>query len=144
MIVADTSVWIDFSRGLIRPATIRLTELLRSGDVLVGDLILCEMLQGARSEREANTLELKVRRQCELVAVSDANLAAAAAAYRRFLRSKGVTVRKTIDLLIGTFCIVHGHALLHSDRDFDPMERHLGLKVVPTHYMVNEPRVAYG
>jgi predicted nucleic acid-binding protein len=53
-------------------------------------------------------------------------------------------VRKTIDLLIGTYCIMHRHTLLHSDRDFDPMQRHLGLKVVPTHYMVNEPRVAYG
>jgi predicted nucleic acid-binding protein len=122
----------------------RLTELLRSKEVLVGDLILCEMLQGARSERAANALELKLRRQCELVAMSDPNLAVEAAANRRFLRSKGVTVRKTIDLLVGTFCIVHGHTLLHSDRDYDPMERHLGLKVVPTHYMVNEPMVAYG
>lgn len=144
MIVADTSVWIDFSRGLITPTTTRLAELLWNKDVLVGDLILCEMLQGARSERDANALELKVRRQCELVAMSDPNLAAEAAANRRFLRKKGITIRKTIDLLIGTFCIVHGHTLLHSDRDYEPMELHLGLKVVPTHYMVNEPRLAYG
>jgi predicted nucleic acid-binding protein len=53
-------------------------------------------------------------------------------------------VRKTIDVLIGTFCIVHGHTLLHTDSDFDPMERYLGLKVEPTHYMVNEPMAAYG
>jgi len=144
MIVADTSVWIDFSRGLVTPTTMRLAELLRNKDLLVGDLILCEMLQGARSERDANALELKVRRQCDLVTMSDPNLAAEAAANRRFLRGKGITVRKTIDLLIGTFCIVHGHTLLHSDRDYDPMEQYLDLKVVPTHYMVNEPMVTYG
>jgi predicted nucleic acid-binding protein len=144
MIVADTSVWIDFSRGSATPATTRLGDLLRSRDILVGDLILCELLQGARSERDANAIELKLRRQCELVAMSNANIAAEAAANRRYLRSKGITIRKTIDLIVGTFCIVHGHTLLHSDRDFEPMERHLGLKVVPTHYMVNEPMVAYG
>lgn len=144
MIVADTSVWIDFSWGRVTPGTMRLSELLRTKDVLVGDLVLCELLQGTRSEREANALELKVRRQCELVAMSDPNLAAEAAANRRVLRSKGFTVRKTIDLLIGTFCIRHKHELLHSDRDYDPMEHYLGLKVVPTHYMVNEPMVAYG
>ena len=144
MIVADTSVWIDFSWGRVTPATMRLAEFLRSKDVLVGDLILCELLQGSRSEREANALELKVWRDCELVTMSDPNLASEAAANRRILRSKGFTVRKTIDLLIGTFCIRYKHTLLHSDRDYEPMERFLGLQVVPTHYMVNEPRLAYG
>ena len=74
----------------------------------------------------------------------DARIATAAAENYRELRSKGVTVYKTIDLIIGTYCIINDHSLLHSDRDFDPMEHYLGLKVVPTHYMVNEPMVAYG
>lgn len=144
MIVADTSVWIDLSRALVTPATTRLAELLRTREVMLGDLILCEVLQGARSDREANALELKLRRQCELADMSNANIAAEAAAHRRFLRRKGITVRKTIDLLVGTFCIVHGHELLHTDHGYDPMERYLGLKTVPTYYMVNDPMVAYG
>jgi hypothetical protein len=117
--------------------------MLGHEQILVGDLILCEVLQGARNDRGARDFELTLRR-CELVEMTGSNLAIAAAAKFRELRARGITVRKTIDMLIGTYWIMHRHTLLHSDRDFDPMEQHLGLKVVPTHYMVNEPRVAYG
>jgi hypothetical protein len=143
MIVVDSSVWIDFFKGHFTPVTARLSDALVSRDVLVGDLIMCEVLKGARSDKHANLFELTMRR-CKCVDMCSVELAVAAAEFHRQLRAKGFTVRKTVDLLIGTYCIMHRHTLLHSDRDFDPMEQHLGLQVVPTHYMVNEPRLAYG
>lgn len=143
MIVVDSAVWIDFFKGQLTPATAHLSQMLGHEHILVGDLILCEVLQGAHNDKRARDFELTMRR-CEFVEMSGCDLAAAAAAKYRQLRATGITVRKTIDVLIGTYCILHRHTLLHSDRDFDPMERYLGLKVVPTHYMVNEPRVAYG
>jgi predicted nucleic acid-binding protein len=143
MIVVDSSVWIDFFKGHFTPATARLSAALASRDVLVGDLIACEVLKGARSDKHADLFELTMRR-CKLVQMCTVETAVAAANYHRQLRAKGFTVRQTVDLLIGTYCIMHRHTLLHTDRDFDAMERHLGLKVVSTHYMVNEPMVAYG
>ena len=143
MIVVDSSVWIDYFQGQPTPGSARLAEALAHKDVLVGDLIACEVLQGARTERHADVFELAMRR-CKFVEMCNPDLAVVAAAHHRQLRAKGFTVRNTVDLLIGTYCIIHRHTLLHRDRDYDAMERHLGLKVVPTHYMVNEPRVAYG
>ena len=143
MIVVDTSVWIDFFRGQPTPAVTKLSELLRVEKLLVGDIILCEILKGARSSEHAIKLE-HFMRKCSLVPMLDARLAVAAASNYRELRSNGITVRKTVDLIIGTYCIARRHTLLHSDRDFDPMETFLGLDVVPTHYMVNEPLVRYG
>ena len=143
MIVVDSSVWIGFFNGHSTPAISKLPELLRDEEVLVGDVVLCEVLKGARSPKHARTLELAMR-QCELAPMSNTELALVAARNYRELRGKGFTVRKTIDLIIGTFCIAHNHTLLHADRDFDPMEELLGLKVVPTNYMVNEPYVRYG
>lgn len=143
MIIADTSVWIDFLNGYPTPATAHFSEALASQNLLVGDLIMCEVLRGARSDKHANAFELAMRR-CEFVEMCSMKLAVTAAEHHRQLRAKGFTVRNTVDLLIGTYCITYRHTLLHSDRDFDPMEQHLGLQVVPTHYMVNEPRLAYG
>jgi predicted nucleic acid-binding protein len=143
MIMVDSSVWIDFFKGHLTAVTAKLSEAIVSRDVLVGDLILCEVLKGARSDKHANLFELTMRR-CKVVRMCSVDLAVAAAEYHRQLRAKGFTVRKTVDLLIGTYCIMNRHTLLHSDRDFDPMGQYLGLQVVPTHYMVNEPRLAYG
>ena len=103
-------------------------ERRRSGyPALVGDLILLEVLQGLRNEREAALVERALRR-FDVAAMLDPGLASRAAANYRLLRSRGVTVRKTTGLVIGTFCIERGHALLHSDRDFVPMQAHLGLR----------------
>jgi predicted nucleic acid-binding protein len=96
---------------------------------LVGDLILCEVLQGLRTEAQATLVERSLE-PFEAVSLIDPMLAVKAAANYRFLRRQGVAVRKTIDLVIGTFCIERGHALLHDDRDFEPMERFLGLQTV--------------
>ena len=97
------------------------------GPLLVGDLILLEVLQGARSEAHAAQIERGLR-QFDIAPLLDPDLAPIAARNYRKLRDLGVTVRKTADIIIGTFCIEHGHALLHDDRDFAPMEQHLGLK----------------
>lgn len=130
MIVVDSSVWIDALRGNPTPQVRRLTAGIKAGDdIIIGDLILCEVLQGVASERQARRVERDMRR-FDVVAIVDAGLAVDAAANYRRLRHKGVTIRKTIDLLIGTFCIRHRHELLHSDRDYDAMEQHLGLRVL--------------
>jgi predicted nucleic acid-binding protein len=129
LIVVDSSVWIDFFNGKVTPQTSKLLSLLGNEPLLVGDLILCEILQGARSEAQARRLEQELRK-FELLPMLNPELAIAAAKNYRLLRSEGITIRKTVDLIIGTFCIAHGHTLLHDDRDFSPMETHLGLKII--------------
>lgn len=130
MIVVDSSVWIDHFRGRPTPEVQRLFGLVRSdAEIAVGDLILCEVLQGIPTECEARRVEADLR-AFEVVGMVDDEIAARAAFNFRRLRALGVTIRKTMDLLIGTFCIRHGHQLLHRDRDFDPMEAHLGLRVL--------------
>lgn len=126
MIVVDTSVWIDYWRLIDTPKTARLDELLGRQRILMGDLILCELLQGVRDEREANTL-LDTLSHLPFASMVGRELAVQAAFYYRDLRHHGITIRKTIDLLIATFCLARGHALLHDDRDFVPFIRHFGL-----------------
>jgi predicted nucleic acid-binding protein len=129
MVLVDTSVWVDYFNGLETPRTERLDQLVGSGRLLTGDLILAELLQGFAKDadyRIARRLLLDL--PCaELVGRDNA---LRAADYSRRLRKRGVTVRKTIDVLIGTYCIQNGHELLHADRDFDSMQRHLGLRVL--------------
>jgi predicted nucleic acid-binding protein len=129
VIVVDSSVWIDHLRQVVTNPVARLRTLMTQAELLVGDLILCEVLRGVRSESEASDVEAAMR-AFEIIPLCDRDLAVKAAANYRFLRSRGVTIRKTVDLIIGTFCIERGHALLHSDRDFEPMERYLGLQTV--------------
>jgi hypothetical protein len=126
MIVVDSSVWIDFLNGNATPEVGRLSSLLGTEPLLVGDVILLEVLQGVRSEANAQRVEVALRR-FDIVPMLDPELAVIAAAHYRRLRALGITVRKTIDLIIGTFCIARGHALLTADHDFAPMARHLGL-----------------
>lgn len=126
MILVDSSVWIAQLRGQKTPATARLVAASGQASLLVGDLILVEVLQGARDEATATRIERNLR-QHKVVSLLDADLAARAARNYRTLRNIGITVRTTIDIIIGTFCVEHGHALLHDDRDFLPMEKHLGL-----------------
>ena len=124
--LVDTSVWVDYFNGVKTSQTDQLDQLLGSGRLLTGDLILAELLQGFADYRTARKLLLEL--PCvDLVGREGALVAADC--YRR-LRKRGVTVRKTIDVLIGAYCIRHGHALLHADRDFDPMVQHLGLRLL--------------
>jgi len=130
VIVVDTSVWIDYLRGVASDRVERLRTLMRrQPEMLIGDLTLCEVLQGCRSEAEATEVEAALR-EFAIVPLSTPDLAVRAAANYRLLRRRGVTIRTTIDMIIGTFCIEHGHTLLHSDRDFEPMERLLGLRTI--------------
>lgn len=129
MIVVDSSVWIAHLRGRNTPATAKLRLAAAREPLLIGDLMLLEILQGARDDKHAATIERDLRRFLIVPLLDNALAVAAARNYRR-LRDVGITIRKTADIVIGTFCIVHGHALLHEDRDFLPMQKHLGLKTV--------------
>jgi hypothetical protein len=132
VILIDTAVWIDYLKAVESPHVHALRSIIngpRLRDVLVGDLVLCEVLRGVRDEVQAAEVE-RALSAFLVVSISDDGLAIVAARNYRQLRTIGITIRSTIDLLIGTFCIAHGHALLHRDRDFDVMERHLGLQVV--------------
>lgn len=129
MILVDSSVWIAQLRGHRTSATAKLEMAAIREPLLVGDLILLEVLQGARDDVHAARIERGLRRY-GVVSLLNAELAARAAWNYRRLRQIGVTIRKTADLIIGSYCIEHGHALLHDDRDFGPMEEHLGLRVV--------------
>ena len=130
MIVVDSSVWIDFINGGNAPHVRRLRTILGVDEIIVGDLMLCEVLQGLDSERAAREVEALLRR-FEIVPMAGDAIATAAARNFRSLRRRGVTIRKTIDLLIGTWCIENRRPLLHNDGDFRPMARHLGLAEVP-------------
>lgn len=127
MIVVDSSVWIDYFNATANAASDRLDQMLGSEPILLGDLILAEVLQGFRSDADYRTARAAMAAFPVEPMVGPARAVRAADNYRR-LRSRGVTVRKTIDLLIGTFCIENSHALLFTDRDFEPMVTHLGLQ----------------
>ena len=129
MIVVDTSVWVDYLIGADTPQAALLDVLIDSERLIVGDLVLCELLQGVDGEAEAARIEAFLRR-FEWAEMLDASIAIRAAANYRILRRLGSKMRKTVDVIIGTFCIDNRMALLHSDRDFERMERHLGLQIV--------------
>ena len=129
MILVDSSVWIAHLRGRATPGTAKLQAAAAREPLLIGDLILLEVLQGARGEVHAARIE-RALRQYAIVPLLNAGLAVQAARNYRRLRELGITIRKTADIIIGTFCIEHHHTLLHEDRDFDPMQKHLGLRVV--------------
>jgi predicted nucleic acid-binding protein len=124
LVLVDTSV--DYFNGVKTPQTDQLDQLLGSGRLLTCDLILAELLQGFARDADYRTAR-KLLLELPCVDLVGREGALVAADYYRRLRKLGVTVRKTIDVLIGAYCIRHGHALLHADRDFDPMVQHLGL-----------------
>jgi predicted nucleic acid-binding protein len=126
LIVVDSSVWIDFLKGRSVPHVARLRALLGTSEIIVGDLMLCEVLQGLADERQAREVESLLRR-FEIAPMAGDAIAAVAARNFRFLRGRGITIRKTVDLLIGTWCIENRRPLLHNDSDFQPIGRHLGL-----------------
>ena len=128
MILVDSSVWIAHLKGRATTETRKLEEAAARAPLLVGDLILLEVLQGARDEGHASRIEQALR-EYAVVPLLGPDLAVKAAKNYRKLRALGITVRKTADLIIGTFCIEHRHTLLHADRDFDPMQKYLGLRV---------------
>ncbi|MFA7242714.1 MAG: PIN domain nuclease [Sulfuricellaceae bacterium] len=135
MILVDSSVWIDYFNGVICPETDLLDAALGKEAILMGDVIFTEVLQGFTSDRDFQ----EAQRLLNLLPFREMlgrQVALKSAENYRLLRKKGVTVRKTIDVMIGTFCIINRLPLLHRDRDFTPMEKWLGLSAV---YRGNTP-----
>jgi predicted nucleic acid-binding protein len=129
VIIVDTTVWVDYLQGARNPETDWLSTELDHQRLGLTDIILCEVLQGVRDDLVAKEVERALTR-CEVFETGGVALAREAARNYRALRSRGHTVRKTIDCLIATFCLRDQYALLHRDRDFDPFERFLELSVV--------------
>jgi hypothetical protein len=129
LILVDSSVWIDYFKGTVTAQTERLDTLLGSEPLAIGDLILTEALQGFAGEQDFKQAR-KMLTSLTVVELGGQEIAIQAAKNFRALRSLGVTVRKTIDTIIATRCIESGYDLLHSDRDFDPFAKLLGLRVV--------------
>ncbi len=129
MIFVDSSVWIDYFNGRMTEQTDLLDSLLGREPIVVGDLILTEVLQGFRENRDFD--RAKRLFECLLFRpMLGKELAIKSAENYRCLRSKGITVAKTIDVMIATFCIENNLPLLHSDKDFEPMVRHLKLETI--------------
>ena len=131
MILVDSSVWVDYFRGVDCPETKTLDVLLGTEEVATGDLILAEVLQGFVHDREFS-LAKRLLLATHVLQLGGRDIAIKAAENYRALRKIGITVRKTVDTIIATHCIERGVWLLHSDRHFDPFATHLGLQVVGT------------
>jgi predicted nucleic acid-binding protein len=129
MVLADTSIWIDYFRGVYSPKTDQLNELLDEERVAIGDLIIVELMQGFKTKSQIGAARQIISR-LEYFDLVGKDIAFKAADNYRLLRKKGITIRKTIDIIIGTFCIENQFALIHNDRDFDPMVEYLGLSVL--------------
>ena len=129
MIIVDTTVWIDYLRGS-RTAEIDWLEAhLTRERLALTDLILCEVLQGTTTVRDFQSVHTELLK-FEIFETGTIRVALEAASNYRRLREAGRTVRRTIDTLIATFCLLEGHSLLHRDRDYDPFEEVLGLNVI--------------
>ena len=129
MILIDSSVWIDYFNGIQTPHTDWLDSSLGEIPIIIGDLILTEVLQGFKSDKDfkiAKDLLLNI----PFMAMGGQSLSLQSAMNYRILRKNGVTVRKTIEVIIGTFCIQNQFTLLHCDRDFEPMVKYLGLEII--------------
>ena len=127
--IVESTVWVDHYNDHLTAHVQILRQRMPSRTVETGDLVVMEVLRGLRSTASVDS----IRAQFAKLTVHDMvgpGIALQAAEYYRFLRTRGITVRSTIDCLIATYCIAHDEELLHSDRDFDGFERHLGLRVV--------------
>ena len=129
MVIVDTSAWIEYLNGSRSRVVTKVDKCLEQDLVAIGDLIYCEIMQGIRSPRDRSQVSslLLSLPQFDMVGF---DIAEKSAANYRLLRSKGVTVRKTIDVLIGTFCAEHGLQIVHHDSDFDLMAKHIGLDII--------------
>src|SRR6056297_989795 len=128
MILVDTSVWIDYFNGVSTKQTEILDRVLSKETVLIGDIILTEILQGFDRDNEFR-LARQALDPLDCVHLGGKTLAVKAASDFRFLRSKGVTIRKTVDMLIGSWCIEHDVELLHNNKDFDQIATQLPLQI---------------
>lgn len=133
MIFVDSSVWIDYFNGKATPHTDWLDQILGVQLIATGELVLTEVLQGFRHDADYEQAK-KLLLSLEFLPMLDQSLALQSAENFRTLRKQGITVRKTIDVLIATFCMNRNLPLLYADKDFEPFQKHLGLKnALPTH-----------
>ena len=128
MIIADTSVWVNYFNGVQNRQTDILDGLLRTQPILMGDLILTEILQGFGKDQDYQLARRELIR-LPFAEMVGREIALVSAGNYRKLRKQGITIRKTIDVLIATFCIQNNHTILHDDRDYDAMVEPLGLSV---------------
>ena len=128
MWIVDSSVWIDYFNGVHTPTTDRLDLALGRQELGIGDLILCEVLQGFRQDREFERAQ-RALLTFPVFTIGGATLAIQSARNYRLLRQRGITIRKTVDCLISTYVIENGYTLLYQDCDFDPFVIHLGLQI---------------
>lgn len=127
MILVDTSVWIDYFNGVNNPQTDLLDASIVKGTVAIGDLIFLEILQGIRNDNQYRQTKQSLL-ALEQYEIFGKNMVAKCADSYRALRKKGITIRKTADVIIATFCIENKLPLLFLDRDFIPFVEHLGLE----------------
>jgi len=129
VVIVDTSAWIEYLNGTGCPVVAKVDKCLAQDLVAIGDLIYCEIMQGIRSRRQRSKVSslLLSLPQFDMIGFS---IAEKSAANYRLLRSKGITIRKTIDVLIGTFCSEHDFQIIHNDSDFDLMAKHIGLDTI--------------
>ncbi len=129
MILVDSSVWIDYFKGVPTPQTDMLDLLLGYEPILIGDLILLEVLQGFSKQSDFNKAQ-ELLGELEAIELGGIEIARKGAQYYRKLRAKGITVRKTMDVVIAARCIENKLELLHDDRDFLPFTEHFGLRTL--------------
>lgn len=129
MLIVDSTVWVDYFNGVKNSQTDYLYQIADKTPILIGDLILAEVLQGFRNDTDFETARRILGKFLQVEMVNP-DLAVQSARNYRVLLRKGITVRKTIDSLIATYCIENEHDLLHNDSDFDGYEKHLGLSVI--------------
>lgn len=126
MIFVDSSVWIDYFNGNQTPETEKLDSILGASPICIGDIVLTEVLQGFRNDKDFNTAK-ELLSSLAIVNALNTNIALKSADNFRALRKKGITIRKTIDVIIATYCIENSVPLLHSGKDFIPFHKHLKL-----------------
>jgi predicted nucleic acid-binding protein len=128
--VVDSSVWIDYFNGITSPITDFLRQnMLKGENIIITDIILHEVLRGFRDDKSFKEAQYLLNTMIYRRFYGKINMIKAATNYR-ILRKAGKTIRKPNDMLIATFCIENSYTLLHNDRDFDPIEELLGLKVL--------------
>jgi len=131
VVVVDTTVWIDYVKGLDTPYTNALDYELIHNQVVTGDLLITEFLQGFRNDKDFEAAK-EIMDSLIYRDMLGKDIALKSAMNFRLLRKNGITIRKTADVIIGTFCLEYDLPLLHNDRDFEPMEQYLGLRIYKT------------
>ncbi|HEX2960080.1 MAG TPA: PIN domain-containing protein [Chitinispirillaceae bacterium] len=129
MVLVDTSIWIDYFRGIICEKIDLSDSLFDNERIVPGDLVIAELMQGFRTKSQLQAA-YQVIMELEYFDLVGKNITFKAAENYRYLLSNGITVRKTVDIIIGTFCIENDIRLLHNDKDFIPLAEYCGLVVV--------------